>query len=377
MINRQLQVKLEKKLFQQKVIILYGARQVGKTTLVKKLLSSFGNDSKYLSCDQISVQKGLESKDVEQIKIFLGNYKLIALDEAQKINEVGKTLKLIVDFFPEIQIIATGSSSFDLADKVSEPLTGRNFTFLLYPLSVSEIVQNSDQAKAKAELESFLRFGMYPEVYTLQSEEEKIERLNEIASDYLYKDVLKFERIRKSDIIKRLIELLALQLGQEVSSTELATQLGINRITVEKYLDILEKSFIIFKLRSFSRNKRKEISKSFKVYFFDLGIRNSIIQNFNSPDLRTDIGALWENFCILERRKYLEQNGENKLTYFWRTYDQKELDYIEESAGKITGYEFKWNAKKTFKEPEEFKKRYGAEIEKIDPENFWSFIGIK
>ncbi|HRY28268.1 MAG TPA: ATP-binding protein [Candidatus Moranbacteria bacterium] len=377
MINRQLQVKLEKKLFQQKVVILYGARQVGKTTLVKNLLSSFGKDSKYLSCDQISVQKGLESKDIEQIKIFLGNYKLIALDEAQNVNEVGKILKLIVDFFPEVQIIATGSSSFDLADKVSEPLTGRNFTFLLYPLSVSEIVQNSDQARTKAELESFLRFGMYPEVYTLQSEEEKIERLNEIASDYLYKDVLKFERIRKSDIVKRLIELLALQLGQEVSSTELATQLGINRITVEKYLDILEKSFIIFKLRSFSRNKRKEISKSFKVYFFDLGIRNSIIQNFNAPDLRTDTGALWENFCILERRKYLEQKGESKLAYFWRTYDQKELDYVEESAGKITGYEFKWNAKKTFKEPEEFKKRYGAEIEKIDPENFWSFIGIK
>ncbi len=377
MINRQLQAKLEKKLFQQKVIILYGARQVGKTTLVKKLLSSFGNDSKYLSCDQISVQKGLESKDIEQIKIFLGNYKLIALDEAQNVSEVGKILKLIVDFFPEVQIIATGSSSFDLADKVSEPLTGRNFTFLLYPLSISEIAQNSDQARAKSELESFLRFGMYPEVYTLQSEEEKIERLNEIASDYLYKDVLKFERIRKSDIVKRLIELLALQLGQEVSSTELATQLGINRITVEKYLDILEKSFIIFKLRSFSRNKRKEISKSFKVYFFDLGIRNSIIQNFNSLDLRTDAGALWENFCILERRKYLEQKGESKLTYFWRTYDQKELDYIEESAGKITGYEFKWNAKKIFKEPEEFKKRYGAEIEKIDPENFWNFIGIK
>jgi predicted AAA+ superfamily ATPase len=218
---------------------------------------------------------------------------------------------------------------------------------------------------------------MYPEVYTLKSEAEKIERLNELASNYLYKDILKFERIRKSDIIKKLIELLALQLGQEVSSTELATQLGINRITVEKYLDILEKSFVIFKLRSFARNKRKEISRSFKVYFFDLGIRNSIIQNFNPLSLRNDSGALWENFCILERKKYLEQKRENSLTYFWRTYDQKELDYIEETAGKITGYEFKWNTKKAFKEPEKFKKEYNAEIKKIDPNNFLDFLGIE
>jgi len=377
MIKRQLQSNIEEKLFQKKVIILYGARQVGKTTLVKNILASFGSAGKYLSCEQISVQKGLESRDVEQIKTFLGDYKLIILDEAQNITGIGKVLKLIVDFFPEIQIIATGSSSFDLADKISEPLTGRNFTFLLSPLSIPEIIKNSDQAKAQAELESYLRFGMYPEVYTLTGETEKIERLNELASNYLYKDVLKFEKIRKSDIVKKLIELLALQLGQEVSSTELATQLGINRITVEKYLDILEKSFVIFKLRSFSRNKRKEISKSFKVYFSDLGIRNSIIQNFNPMNLRNDVGALWENFCILERRKYLEQAKETKLSYFWRTYDKKELDYIEESAGKITGYEFKWNSKKTFREPEEFKKQYNAEIKVINPENFWSFFGIK
>lgn len=377
MVKRQLQSKIEQKLFQKKVIILYGARQVGKTTLVKNILSKFGPNGKYLSCEQLSVQKGLESRDVEQIRTFLGNYKLVVLDEAQNVEGIGKILKLMVDFFPETQIIATGSSSFDLADKVSEPLTGRNFTFLLFPFSISEIVNNRDKASTKSDLESFLRFGTYPEIYTLKSDEEKIERLDEITSNYLYKDVLKFERIRKSDVVKRMLELLALQLGQEVSSTEIATQLGINRITVEKYLDILEKSFVIFKLRAFSRNKRKEISKSFKIYFFDLGMRNSIIQNYNSMSLRSDMGAIWENFCILERKKYLSQNSEKLLAYFWRTYDQKELDYVEESAGKITGYEFKWNPKKAFKEQMEFKKRYSAEIKKIDPENFWKFFGLE
>ena len=374
-INRLIEPKITKNLFKGKVIIIYGARQVGKTTLSKKILNDFKKNGKYLNCELASVQQGLSVIEAEKIKSFLGNYKLVVFDEAQNIKYIGKVLKIMVDTYPDIQIIATGSSSFDLADKISEPLTGRNFTYLLYPLSVREIVKHFDAFYGEAKIETMLRFGLYPEVFSLSDEEAK-NRLDEISSNYLYKDILRFDGIKKADVINKLLMLLALQLGQEVSYIEIGKQLGINRLTVERYIDLLEKSFIIFRLRAFSRNKRKEISKSVKIYFYDLGIRNSLIQNYNPPELRADIGALWENFCIIERKKYLEEKGKRVNSYFWRTYDQKEIDYVEEAEGVISGYEFKWSSKKTYRLPKEFTEQYNAKVEKINRDNFWKFLEL-
>jgi len=374
-ISRIIEKSVKERLFKEKIIIIYGARQVGKTTLVKKILAEYGEKGKYLNCELLSVEQGLLTMEAEKIKSFLGDYKIIVLDEAQNIPDIGKILKILVDTYPELQIIATGSSSFDLANKVSEPLTGRTFTFILYPLSLTEIKQNHDLFFIESKLENILRFGSYPEVFSLD-EKSVQERLMEIASKYLYKDILKFESIKKSSLVKNLLQLLALQLGQEVSYNELAQKLGVNRITVQKYIDILEQSFIIFKLNAFSRNIHKEISKSIKVYFYDLGIRNSLISNFNPLNIRNDKGALWENFCIIERKKINEFNFKFANVYFWRTYDQKEIDYVEEIDGKITGYEFKWNPEKTFKIPNDFVKNYNAKVEKIDKSNYWKFLGF-
>lgn len=372
--QRIIEPKIKGKLFKKKVVIIYGARQVGKTTLAKSILEQFGRDGKYLNCEMQSVQDGLEIIEAEKIKSFLGNYKIVVLDEAQNIPNIGKKLKVMVDTYPDIQIIATGSSSFELADKISEPLTGRVFKFHLYPLSVGEIRQNFDQPALMSKLENILRFGSYPEVLALP-ESDAIERLNEIASNYLYKDVLQFEGVRKSIIIKNLLQLLALQAGQEVSFQEIAVKLGISRLTVQRYVDILEKSFVLFTLRAFSRNKRKEISKSVKIFFLDNGIRNSLIQNFNPLNIRNDVGSLWENFCVSERQKSNNEAGRLVNTYFWRTYDQKEVDYVEEFGGKLNGYEFKWNDKnKPLKAgARHFSLEYGP-VEKIDRSNFSSFF---
>lgn len=374
-IERTIEKRIKERFFKGKIIIIYGARQVGKTTLSKKILSDFGPEGRYLNCEQLSAERGLSELEAEKIKSFLGDYKLVVLDEAQNVPNIGRVLKIIVDTYPEIQIIATGSFSFDLSQKISEPLTGRAFTFILYPFSLGEIKREKDMFFVESKLENFLRFGSYPEVFGL-SEESAKERLNEIASNYLYKDVLKFEGLKKAGIIKNMLAALALQLGQEVSYSELAATLGINRLTVQKYIDILEQSFVIFKLNAFARNKRKEISKSIKVYFYDLGIRNSLVENFNGLGIRNDTGALWENFCIVERKKMNDAIPRFINSYFWRTYDQKEIDYIEEGGGEITGYEFRWNGKKSYRPPADFVKKYKANIEKIDRSNYWKFFGL-
>lgn len=373
-IPRILEKRIKERLFKGKVIIVYGARQVGKSTLVKHILAEYGDEGRYLNCELMSVVNGLSELEADKIKAYLGNYKLIVLDEAQNIPDIGKVLKIMVDTYPETQIIATGSSSFDLAQNISEPLTGRCFRFILYPLSLQELKQEGGLVEVEGRLENLMRFGSYPEIVTL-GENAARERLQEIASDYLYKDVLKFEGIRKATLIKTLLQSLALQLGQEVSYNELANKLGVSRHTVEKYLDILEQSFVIFRLNSFSRNMRKEISKAVKIYFYDLGIRNSLIENFNRLEIRNDTGELWENFCILERRKYFENNLKSVSSYFWRTYDQKELDYVEEADGKIIGFEFKWNAGKV-KYPKEFMEKYQAKVEVINNKNYWKFFGL-
>lgn len=374
-IPRLVEKSIKERLFKGKVIILYGARQVGKTTLVQKILSEYGGKGRYLNCELLSVEQGFSSLEAEKIKSFLGDYKIIVLDEAQNIPEIGKVLKIISDTYPELQIIATGSSSFDLANKISEPLTGRTFTFILHSLSLAELKQTRDLFFIESKLEYLLRFGSYPEVIFLD-EKSAEERLMEISSAYLYKDILKFEHIKKSSVVKNLLQLLALQLGQEVSYNELAKKLGINRITVQKYVDALEQSFIVFTLHAFSRNMRKEISKSVKIYFYDLGIRNSLISNFNQLDIRNDVGVLWENFCIIERKKFNSASFRYTNTFFWRTYSQKEVDYVEEKDGRITGYEFKWNSKKLFKAPRDFVNAYQARVEKIDRNNYHKFFGI-
>lgn len=373
LIERSIEKTVKERLFLGKVIIIYGARQVGKTTLAKKILDEYPESSRYFNCELLSVQQSLQDTEASKLKAFFGDYKLIVLDEAHHIPEIGLKLKVLVDTFPQMQIIATGSSSFDLAQKTAEPLTGRVFRFILYPLSAEEIRKSSDLVSLNANLEKLLRFGAYPEVYSLPEERAR-ERLNEIGSDYLYKDILKFDGLKKSSIIRNLLQLLALQLGQEVSYNELATALGINRLTVQKYIDILEQSFVVFTLRAFSRNRRKEISKSVKIYFYDLGIRNSIIQNFNPLSVRDDVGALWENFCIIERRKLNEVHFRYTNTYFWRTYDQKEVDYVEEAEGAISGFEFKWKPQKRTALPKQFIKTYDASITVIHPENYWDFV---
>ena len=346
---------------------------MGKTTLVRKILSEYGEKGRYLNCEMASVESGLSELEADKIRSFLGDYKLFVLDEAQNISNIGKILKIIVDTYPEIQIIATGSSSFDLFQKISEPLTGRNFQFILYPFSVEELKESRDLFYVESKLENLLRFGGYPGVFGL-SEDDAKQRLNEITSNYLFKDVLRFEGLKKSTVIKNLLQALALQVGQEVSYQELAVKLGINRLTVLKYIDILEQAFIIFKLNSFSRNKRKEISKSIKVYFYDLGIRNSLIENYNQLNLRNDVGYLWENFCIIERKKFNDYNSKFANMYFWRTYDQKEIDLIEEREGKLFAYEFKWNADK-IKIPKFFMVEYpNSEFQTVDKKNYWKFL---
>lgn len=375
MIKRLLENSLNKDLFKGKTIIIYGARQVGKTTLVEQILSSFGEHGRYLNCEIFSVEQNLTDAEPEKLKAFLGNYKLLVLDEAQNIPNIGKILKVITDNIKGVQIIATGSSSFELASKTAEPMTGRVIHHTLYPLSTLEIKAEKDWLFVDAQIDKLLRFGSYPEVYT-SSDEEAIKKLNELSSSYLFKDLFKFEGIKKSSLLKNLVISLALQLGNEVTYNELAVKLGVNSLTVQKYIDLLEQSFVIFKLNSFSRNIRKEITKSFKIYFFDNGIRNALINNFNPISLRNDVGALWENFCISERIKSNSHLQKNVNKYFWRTYDQKEIDYVEEFGGKITGYELKYSDKQKIRTPKTFRETYTAEVFKVDKSNYWKFFDM-
>jgi len=373
MLNRLIKEQIKGKLFKGKVVILYGARQVGKTTLVKEILKNIGAGGRYLNCELLSVQEGFKQLEAIKIKSFLGDYKLVVLDEAQNVPDIGKILKIMVDTFPKLQIIATGSSSFDLANQAAEPLTGRTFKFILYPCLLAEIKQLGDQLYLNSKLENLLRFGSYPEVFFL-AEPDAVARLEELSANYLYKDILRFEGIKKSSVIKNLLQALALQVGQEVSYQELAVKLGINRLTVQKYIDILEQAFIVFKLNALSCNKRKEISKSVKVYFYDLGIRNSLIQNYNPLNIRNDVGALWENFCIVERLKINNLKNNFVNPYFWRTYDQKEVDYIEEGGGRYAGFEFKWVKDKT-SAPKDFLNNYAnSSVNLITKNNYFDFL---
>ena len=364
---------IKERLFQNKIIILYWARQVGKTTLSKKILAEYAWKSKYLSCDLHSNQQILDYKNPQRFIDSFADFDLVVLDEAQNIENIWTILKILVEIYPEKQFIATGSSSFDLANTLNEPLTGRNFKFTLYALSVEEIKNHYDSFFINDNLENLLIYGSYPEVFSV-SENIKQERLNLLSWDYLYKDIFKFEWIKKSSYVKSILQLLALQLGNEVSYNEIGQKLGLNHITVQKYIDILEQAFIVFRLKSFSRNARNEITKWVKIYFYDLGVRNSLIQNYNSLGLRQDVWALWENFLISERQKFLNNALLYRNIYFWRNQAQAEIDYIEEYDGELHAFEFKW-WKKTPKIPKAFITAYpDSSFEIINTDNFLTFV---
>jgi predicted AAA+ superfamily ATPase len=378
--KRSIQEDFAHKLHKGKIIILYGARQVGKTTLVKEILAeqtALGRKGAYFNCELDSVRSVLSVKEAERLRVVFGEHDFVVLDEAQNIPDIGMILKIIHDEIPSLRVIATGSSSFELASKTSEPMTGRHYSFTLFSLSFEELVRFEPQGLlgVQAKLEDVFRFGSYPEVYVEKGEVAKREVLDLLTSDYLYKDVLKFEGIKKAAVIGDLLKLLALQVGQEVSLQSLAGTLGINRLTVQKYIDILEKSFVVTVLRPLSRNEYRSVSRRIKVYFWDLGIRNSLIRNYNAIDVRSDIGALWENFCIVERLKHNAIHHRLVNSYFWRSYSGQEIDYIEESGGRFEAFEFKWSDKKQPKIPTEFSAKYISTIQGIHRENFWKFLG--
>jgi len=373
MYKRILEDKIKEKFFKGKAIIIVGARQTGKTTLSLKIVDEFR--TKKFNCDNPTDRDLLSNRDLEFLKSLVGDAKVVLIDEGQKVENLGQTLKLLVDHYKkEKQIIVTGSSSFNILDKTEEPLTGRKFVFNLFPLSIEEIYPDKDVSLIMKELETYLVYGSYPEVQVKTRMEEKQEVIHEISESYLYKDVFEFQKIKKSTTLDNLLRALALQIGGEVSYTELSNIVGIDKKTVENYIDILEKNYIIFRLYPYAQNKRKVISKLKKVYFWDLGIRNSIINNFNFLNFRNDVGALWENFCILERLKYQSYHKIYSNNYFWRTYEGAEMDLIEERGGKLYAYEFKWSDKKKIKEPLFLKDYKESSFSLISPKNLKGFI---
>jgi predicted AAA+ superfamily ATPase len=372
MIHRILQKSLEEQLFKGKTILLIGARQTGKTHLVKTIIKKY--EGAYYNCEIQEVKDLLESTSITTLARLVPESKLVVFDEAQDIDDIGKKLKILHDEIDGLQIIATGSSSFDLLNKASEPLTGRSREYLLYPLSMQEIIDDAGIVYTKGKIADLLVFGSYPEVYNTESIDGKIEALTNISNNYLYKDTLRYEDIKKPLVFKKLLTILALQVGSEVSLNKLSNEVNVSIQTVEKYLDILEKNFIVFSLMSFSRNISKEISKSRKYYFYDLGIRNSIINNFNQMSLRQDAGQLWENFCIIERKKFNHYSKLHKNLYFWRTYDQQEIDLIEEYGGVLSTFEFKYKADKA-KFPKIFSDTYqGSSFKLINQKNVFDVL---
>jgi len=357
-----------------KVLIIYGARRTGKTTLLRQFVKSIKEDYIFVSGEDISVQDYLSSQSIQKLKDFIGESKLLIIDEAQAIKNIGINLKLMVDHIPGLKIIATGSSTFDLSQSVGEPLTGRNFVITQFPLAQIEIMNIENKAETMANLESRLIYGSYPEIVKMNGNSLKKDYLNELVNSYSLKDILQYENIRNSEKLKRLLQLIAFQIGKEVSITELGKQLGMGKNTVDRYLDLLEKVFVIYKLPGFSRYLRKEIQKSNRYFFYDLGIRNALINNFNPLDLRNDIGQIWENYLITERMKKFSFKRTFHNYYFWRTYDQKEIDLVEENDGNVIGYEIKWNKNKSSNKKSWLKTYPDSVFEIINKENYIEFI---
>ena len=358
------------------VLVILGQRQVGKTTLVKNFLQETKLRYRFENGGDLDLQDWLGSLRLREMRKHLIGYDLLVVDEAQKVPHIGEALKLIVDSIEKIKVIVTGSATFELAGQVGEPLVGRMNRLVLYPLSQLELLrQGYAPGELEQRLEDFLIYGSYPEVLTIESITEKIVKIETLVSSYLLKDILEFEKVKDSKLLRRLLILLAFQIGREVSLNELANNLGVNLRTVDRYLDLLEKSFVIYNVRGFSRNLRKEVTKTSRYYFYDNGIRNGLISNFNSLDKRNDVGMLWENFLFMERLKKRTYDGIYANIYFWRTWDQKEIDLVEEREGKLFGYEFKWGNKK-IKPPKDWLDVYdNAEFQVINQGNYLNFVG--
>jgi len=375
-IQRKIQPQVEDALFKGKIVVIYGPRQVGKTTLAKLILQNRQEiKSAYFNCDEPDICQALTDKTSTELKLFLGDSKLVVLDEAQRVKNIGLTLKLLADNYPKMQIIATGSSSFDLSNQIFEPLTGRKKEFYLYPFSLAELKNYYSEIEFNRILENRMVFGMYPGVI-FESDKGKSESLRELAKSYVYKDALEYQGIKNSEVVEKLLQALALQVGNEVSYNEISSLIEVNKITVANYIQILEKAFIVFRLPSFSRNLRDEIKSNRKIYFFDNGIRNALINNLNPVDLRQDAGALWENFMISERVKHNGNISRAANMYFWRTLQQQEIDLMEDRGGELAGYEFKWKSRPG-KVPVAFSRAYpDAKVEMITKENYKTFAGL-
>lgn len=357
-----------------KAIIIYGARQVGKTTLCRKVLSQAGFKTIAINADEQRYVDVLSSRDSRKLLELVEGYEVLFIDEAQRVPDIGVNLKLLIDAKPNLKILVTGSSSFELANRVAEPLTGRTWMYNLYPITYSELSRTGNTYELKEQLGDRLRWGSYPEIFSFKGEETKRDYLHGLMANYLYKDILTLGGIKSPDKIHNLLKLIAFQVGSEVSLSELGTQLDMSKETVSRYLDVLVKSFVIFRLTGFSRNLRKEVTKMSKYYFYDLGVRNAVIDNLHSVENRNDYGQLWENFLISERLRCMAYKKEYVTPYFWRVYTGAEIDYIEEGEGKLDGYEFKWQLGKA-REPKAWKETYPeASWHLVNQDNWLGFI---
>lgn len=375
MITRELENRVTQNLFTGKAIIILGPRQVGKSTLLEMLKSKLNKEVLYLNCDDNDIKKALTEPGIAHLKRIIGNHQVVMIDEAQRVQNIGLTLKLITDQMKEVQLIVTGSSSLELSNRINEPLTGRKFEYQLFSLSTKELVDYWGFIEESRNLETRLIYGNYPDVVLNPGNEPEI--LKNLVSSYLFKDIFIYQDIRKPEFVEQLLEALALQVASEVSYNELAQLLSTDPHTVQRYISLLEKAFIIFRLRSFSRNLRNELKKSRKIYFLDNGIRNVILGNLSPLASRTDTGLLWENYFISERMKFLHYNKIYSNNYFWRTRQQQEIDYLEEYNGQITAYEIKWNPGKKIKFPKTFTSGYKDAIcIPVNRDNFWENLGI-
>ncbi len=373
MIERLLRDLIEKRLYRNKAIIVVGPRQVGKTTLLRMLVADTQSKVLMWNCDEPDVRRKLTEPTSTELRVEIGDADLILIDEAQRVKNIGITLKLMIDNFPEKQLVVTGSSAIELSNSINEPLTGRKYEYVMYPFSAEELINEFGAQDERRMLERRLVYGSYPEVVNNAGEEREV--LTDLVGSYLYKDIFSFQDVRKPEVIEQLLQALALQVGSEVSFNELGRLLGLNSVTVQRYIDLLEKSFVVFHLRSFSRNVRSELKKSRKIYFWDNGVRNAIIGDFKSLGLRPDVGALWENYVISERLKHNAYNSFYGKSYFWRTQLQQEVDYVEDIDGALHAYEFKWSKTKQPRLTETFAKNYPDHtFEVVSPDNYQDFV---